>query len=121
MAAFSVVRGFVMQGVSPWRSRTVEITEACKKDVPGGSAGRRLMFNLVGGGLLQILAACKDGRTAGIPEIRTYGFDVMLFNFLDRPILDIHLNGLDIGVASSYGMSGVVGGVAVPMGKQSLS
>jgi hypothetical protein len=51
-------------------------------------------------------------------------FDVNLKSYLDRPIFDVHLNGVDIGVASGpphAGNGAVMTGVAVPLGPQVLT
>ena len=46
-------------------------------------------------------------------------FDVVIFSYLDYPIFDVYLNGVDIGVASEFGGGGsVMTGVAVPLGSQ---
>ena len=46
-------------------------------------------------------------------------FDVVIFSYLDRPIFDVYLNGIDIGVASEFGGGGaVMTGVTVPLGPQ---
>lgn len=48
--------------------------------------------------------------------------NVVLFNYLDRPIFDVDLNGTDIGVAGKFGGGrGVMTGVTIPMGTQTLS
>jgi hypothetical protein len=51
-------------------------------------------------------------------------FDVNLKSYLDRPIFDVHLNGVDIGVASGpphAGNGAVMTGVAVPISPQVLT
>lgn len=52
-------------------------------------------------------------------------FDVALFSYLDRPIFDVYLNGHDIGVSGvrplGGGGSGLMTGVAVPIGPQKLT
>lgn len=51
-------------------------------------------------------------------------FDVALHSYLDRPIFDVYLNGIDIGVAAGQphrGAGGLMTGVAVPLGPQSVS
>jgi len=54
----------------------------------------------------------------------TVRFDVNLKNYLDRPIFDVHLNGVDIGVAAGpphAGNGAVMTGVAVPLGPQTVT
>lgn len=53
-------------------------------------------------------------------ESFTY-LDVSLFNYLDRSIFDVYLNGIDIGVAKAFGGGGLMSGVKVPIGPQSIS
>lgn len=48
-------------------------------------------------------------------------FDVNLKSYLDRPVFDVYLNGVDIGVAGGPphgGNGGLMTGVAVPLGPQ---
>jgi hypothetical protein len=85
---------------------------------PSNHARRRIVFNLISLSLLHPLVACgKSGK----PMKNEIGIDVVLYSFLDRPILDIYLNGEDLGVASKYGSTSVVTGVTVPMGEQKLT
>jgi hypothetical protein len=47
--------------------------------------------------------------------------DVNLKSYLDRPIFDVYLNGLDIGVAGGHphgGPGGLITGIPVPIGPQ---
>jgi hypothetical protein len=46
---------------------------------------------------------------------------VVLYSYLDRPIFDVMLNGSDIGGANSYGTNGMITGIRVPFGKQTLT
>lgn len=92
--------------------------EQSHRNTPAEPTKRRLIVGLVGLFLLPSLVAC---RKSGKASSKDYGFDVMMYNFLDRSIFDIHLNGLDIGLANKYGRTGILTGVAVPMGEQSLS
>ncbi len=74
---------------------------------------RRMLFNLIGAAMLQPLVAC------GTPN--EYGFSVLVRNFQDRTMLDLRVNGKDIGIAWALGMSGVVGGVPISMGPQNIT
>lgn len=52
--------------------------------------------------------------------------DVVVFNYLDRPIFDVYLNGKMIGGSASlsdspYGQFSTVAGVAIPLGQQTLT
>lgn len=48
--------------------------------------------------------------------------DVVMFNYWDRPIFDVILNGGDIGVAGAYGGGrGVMTDVTIPLGSQTLT
>ena len=89
-----------------------------EENMSGNFARRRSVFNLISLSLLHPLAACGKKGKAVRSEI---GIDVVLYSFLDRPILDIYLNGEDLGVANRYGSTSVVSGVTVPMGEQKLS
>lgn len=89
-----------------------------KKIVSGNLARRRLAFNLISLSLLHPLVACGKSEKLMKSEI---GIDVVLYSFLDRPILDIYLNNEDLGVASKYGSTSVVTGVTVPIGEQKLT
>lgn len=47
--------------------------------------------------------------------------NVVAYNFLGRPILDILFNGEDLGVAGPFGLTGTITGVRVPFGVQKLT
>lgn len=91
------------------------------------SARRRLCLGLIAlftGGL----AACQPntspptrGKTMTPDKKEVVYFDVNLKSYLDRPIFDVYLNGVDIGVAGGPphgGNGGLMTGVAVPLGPQ---
>ena len=44
-----------------------------------------------------------------------------MYSYLDRPIFDIVFDGTDIGVANSYGGTGVITAVRIPFGIQTLT
>lgn len=48
-------------------------------------------------------------------------FDVSILSYLDRAIFDVYLNKKDIGVASAFGGGGLMTGVKVPLGPQTVS
>lgn len=68
--------------------------------------------------MLQPLAAC--GKNQNSMEKGTV-LDVVLYSFINRPIIDIHLNDTDIGVAGPLGGTSVITEVRIPFGKQKLS
>jgi hypothetical protein len=47
--------------------------------------------------------------------------NVVLYSYLDRPIFDIYLNDVDLGVASAHGGTGIISGVTIPLGVQTLT
>ena len=47
--------------------------------------------------------------------------DVSIYNYLDRTIFDVYLNKKDIGVARAFGGGGLMTGVKVPLGPQTVS
>ncbi len=79
---------------------------------------RRLLFNFIGAAMVQPLTACGKGTKTLAKE---YGFDVLVRNFMDRTLQDVRVNGKDIGIAWALGMSGVVGGVPIAMGPQTIT
>lgn len=76
------------------------------------------------------LAACKptapqstEGEAMNRDKKDVVYFDVSLFSYLDRPIFDVYLNRVDIGVAGPFSggigaAGGLMTGVAVPIGAQ---
>jgi hypothetical protein len=84
---------------------------------------RQTLNRLLALSLLYPLVACGDGnRNEGLLMKADVVLDVVLFNYLDRPIFDVLLNGGDIGVAGAYGGGrGVMTGVTVPVGHQTLT
>lgn len=65
---------------------------------------------------LPFVAACKRQPEA-------VKLDVVPFSYLDRPIFDVRLNRIDIGVAGAWPDSGrgTMTGVPVPLGGQKIS
>lgn len=77
---------------------------------------RRSLLGLLGLGVIAPLVACGRGRV----KTETY-LNVVSYNFMDRPILDILFNGEDLGVSSPYGHTGTITAVRVPYGVQKLT
>jgi len=46
--------------------------------------------------------------------------NVEMYSYLNRPIYDIIFNGTDLGVMNSYGGTGTITGVRIPIGTQKL-
>lgn len=64
------------------------------------------------------LAACGQGAK----KLKNYTvLDVEMFSSLDRPISDIMFNGTDLGVMNKYGGTGLITGVRIPYGIQTLT
>lgn len=65
-----------------------------------------------------------QGKTMNDAKKNVAYFDVALHSYLDRPIFDVYLNGVDIGVAAGQphrGAGGLMTGVAVQLGPQVIS
>ena len=45
---------------------------------------------------------------------------LVMYSYLDRPIYDIIFNGTGLGVADSYGGTGIITAVRIPFGSQKL-
>jgi hypothetical protein len=92
------------------------------------STRRRVLTTLamaVTGATAAMLAACRaetpatDGKTGGPKMDKDVVYlDVSLFSYLSRPIFDVLVNGIDIGVAGPFGGGALMTGVAVPLGPQ---
>ncbi|WP_157201731.1 hypothetical protein [Massilia sp. Root335] len=79
---------------------------------------RRGAFRLLGLGLLIPLAACGQGDK----KLQNYTvLDVEMFSYIDRAIGDIVFNGTDLGVMNKYGGTGLITGVRIPFGAQTLT
>ena len=79
---------------------------------------RKILKKLIGLSLLHPLVACEKGELFMKKEIV---LSVVLYSYLARPIFDIYLNRIDLGVANSYGGTGIVSGVTIPIGPQTLT
>lgn len=79
---------------------------------------RRSALVIIGTGFLMPLAACGKGAKTMQKYIV---LDVEMFSNLDRPISDIMFNGEDLGVMNSYGGTGLITGVRIPFGVQTLT
>ena len=85
---------------------------------------RGLLKWMVGVCAWPLLVACNrsvnEARDEGkMDNKKVRRFDVVIYSYLDRPIFDVYLNGIDIGVASEFGGGGaVMTGVPVPLGPQ---
>jgi hypothetical protein len=79
---------------------------------------RKILCGLAGLSLLYPLVACGKGNVFMRKEIT---LNVVLYSYLNRPIFDVLLNDGDIGVANAYGGGGVMTGVTIPFGPQTLS
>lgn len=47
--------------------------------------------------------------------------DVEIFSYIDRAVGDIMFNGVDLGVMNKYGGTGLITGVRIPFGAQTLT
>jgi len=80
--------------------------------------GRRIALWMITSGLLMPLVACGQG----IKNMQNHTvLDVEAFSNLDRPISDIMFNGEDLGVMNRYGGTGLITGVRIPFGVQTLT
>ena len=85
---------------------------------------REVVMRLIALGMLSpTMAACNDGGNGmGLFAKKEVVLSVVLFNYRNRSIFDVLLNGDDIGVAGPWGGGGgVMTGVTVPLGRQTLS
>jgi hypothetical protein len=83
---------------------------------------RKILGNMLALGLFVPLFACGEGKQKGSLFMKKeIVLDVVLYSYLNRPIFDIYLNGTDLGVANSYGGTGIVTSVSVPLGSQTLT
>jgi hypothetical protein len=88
---------------------------------------RQILCGLASLSLLYPLAACGEGTNKGsLFMSKKVVVNVVVFNYLNRPIFDVYLNGAMIGGSASlpnspYGQFGTVGGVTVPLGPQTLT
>jgi hypothetical protein len=95
----------------------------------------RLLFRTHGISLLMAtvasLVACQPSTSTPIADKtmksekqQVVYLDVNLKSYLDHPIFDVYLNGVDIGVAGGPphgGNGGLISGVAVPTGPQTVT
>jgi hypothetical protein len=79
---------------------------------------RSIFLKLVGLSVLFQIYVCGENSFSARKEIV---LNVYLYSYLDRPIFDIYLNGVDLGVANKFGGTGTVSGVAIPFGAQTLT
>ena len=85
---------------------------------------REVVMRLIALGMLSpTMAACNDGGNGmGLFKKKEVVLDVVLFNYFSRPIFEVLLDGSEIGGAGAYGGGGgVMTGVTVPLGRQTLS
>lgn len=75
-------------------------------------ANRRLVLSLLGMGLLAPLCACGKRKETNL--------SVVMYSYMTRPIIDVIFNGEDLGVSGPYGTTGIVTGVHIPFGPQTL-
>jgi hypothetical protein len=81
----------------------------------GANPGRRCALKLIGMGLAMPLTACSQGGAA-----KGTGLSVIMYSYIDRVITDIIFNGTDLGVANKYGGTGIISGVRIAFGIQTL-
>jgi len=84
---------------------------------------RTMAFRLLSLGLLLELSGCKaDSKIKGIFVTKEIVFNVVLFNYINRPIFDVYLSNKWIGDLSAYGGGGgIITGVTFPLGAQTLT
>jgi hypothetical protein len=79
---------------------------------------RRFLIGLLGAALLFPLTACGKGKNIMQKEIE---LSVVLWSYVNRTITDITFNGTGLGLSGAYGGTGIITGVRIPFGVQSLS
>ena len=84
---------------------------------------RRTLLQLGAAGLIYPIVTQARGFFSMKKEIMV---DVLVFNYLNRPIFDVYLNGAMVGASASlsdspYGQFGTVAGVTVQNGPQKLT
>ncbi|WP_038487852.1 hypothetical protein [Collimonas arenae] len=85
-------------------------------------SGRMLVL-----GSLFFLFACGEGKQKGsLFATKQIVVDVVVFNYLNRPIYDVYLDGKMVGGSASlsdspYGQFSTIAGVVVPLGPQTLT
>ena len=79
---------------------------------------RRTMLRVLALGVGALLAACgQRGNAKKEDAVLT----VEAFSFVDRFLTTIMFNGQDLGVMNKFGRTGLITGVRIPYGVQSLS
>jgi len=81
------------------------------------TSGRRLAMKLIGLGSMMPLTACGQGDGKNRKEIV---LNVVMYSYVDRVITDIIFSGTDLGVANKHGGTGIMTGVRIPYGNQTL-
>lgn len=90
-------------------------------------ARRQVLCCLASLSMLYPLAACGEGNHKGNSFMKKQvAVNVVVFNYLNRPIYDVYLNGTMVGGSASlsnspYGQFSTVAGVTVPLGPQTLT
>ena len=85
------------------------------------TARRVILFCLLALGTTFPLFACKaDNNPKNSSMQKEIVMDVVIFSYLNRTIFDVYLDGKDIGVAGPFGGGGVVTGVSITSGLQTL-
>ncbi len=82
------------------------------------SASRRHAIGILGLTLMMPLTACGQGGKNMQSETV---LALIMYSYVNRPIHDIIFDGTDIGVANSYGGTGVITAVRIPFGPQTLT
>jgi hypothetical protein len=79
---------------------------------------RKFFFALIGFGIIIPIMACGKGNVFMKKQI---GLNVVVYSYFDRPIFDIYFNGIELGLANTYGGTGTITGVSIPFGPQVLT
>jgi hypothetical protein len=79
---------------------------------------RRYTIYLLGAVIPMPLAACNRRRK----NTRSFAiFDVEMFSYVDRVVVDVMFNGTSLGVMNKFGGTGLITGVRIPFGSQTLT
>ena len=83
---------------------------------------RRTLATLLAAAVLAPLTACNaQSKSEGLFMKKSVVLDLVMYSYWDRPISDVYLNRVDIGLANSYGGSGIITSVVIPLGPQTLT